>query len=70
MSMKSDLPDTIGRKQNHGLRTVLNDLRLARNDYTSNFVFIGTLIVAAIELVLTPLFGHPTATFGSRKIYV
>ncbi|SMX98481.1 MFS transporter [Brevibacterium antiquum] len=39
------------------------------HDYSYNFVLIGTLIAAAIEFVLVPLFGQLSDTIGRKKIY-
>ena len=39
------------------------------HNFSYNFVLIGTLIAAAIELVLVPLFGHLSDTIGRKKIY-
>lgn len=39
------------------------------HDYTYNFVLIGTLIAAAVEFVLVPLFGLYSDTIGRKKIY-
>lgn len=38
------------------------------HDYTYNFVLVGTLIAAGIELILVPLFGHLSFTIGRKKI--
>jgi MFS family permease len=38
--------------------------------YSKNFVLIGTLIAAGIELVLVPTFGHLSDTVGRKKIYM
>lgn len=39
------------------------------HDYSYNFVLIGTLIAAAVELVLVPIFGLYSDTVGRKKIY-
>ncbi|GAA1866501.1 MFS transporter [Brevibacterium marinum] len=38
-------------------------------DYSYNFVLIGTLIAAAVELVLVPVFGMYSDTIGRKKVY-
>ena len=40
------------------------------NGYSKNFVLVGTLIAAGIELVLVPTFGHLSDTIGRKRIYM
>ena len=39
------------------------------HDYTYNFVLIGTLVAAAVEFVLVPLFSLFSVTIWRKKIY-
>ena len=38
--------------------------------FSNDFVLIGTLIAAAIEFVLLPVFGHLSDTVGRKRIYM
>ena len=41
-----------------------------QHGYSTNFVLVGTLIAAAVEFVLLPVFGHLSDTVGRKRIYM
>src|SRR6476659_2203843 len=41
-----------------------------QHGFSNDFVLIGTLIAAAIEFVLLPVFGHLSDTVGRKRIYM
>jgi len=49
---------------------VLSYLTDDTHGYGKNFVLIGTLCAAGLELVLVPYFGHKSDTVGRKKIYM
>jgi MFS family permease len=49
---------------------VLSYLTESPHGYTKNFVLIGTLIAAGLELVLVPYFGHLSDTAGRKRVYM
>jgi len=49
---------------------VLSYLTDDAHGYGKNFVLIGTLCAAALELVLVPFFGHRSDTVGRKKVYM
>ncbi|MDQ6740053.1 MAG: MHS family MFS transporter [Actinomycetota bacterium] len=49
---------------------VLSYLTDKNHNYSYNFVLIGTMIAAAIELFCVPYFGHLSDTVGRKKIYL
>ncbi len=49
---------------------VLSYLTDKTHNYSYNFVLLGTMIAAVIELVLVPYFGHLSDRFNRKKIYL
>ena len=49
---------------------VLSYLTDDSHKYTYNFVLIGTMVAAFLELFLVPYFGHLSDTVGRKKIYL
>jgi len=49
---------------------VLSYLTDSDHGYSKNFVLIGTLVAAGLELVLVPLFGHMSDSVGRKRIYM
>ena len=49
---------------------VLSYLTDDSHGYGKNFVLIGTLLAAGLELVLVPYFGHRSDQLGRRRVYM
>ncbi len=49
---------------------VLSYLTDDQHGYSRNFVLIGTLVAAAVEFFLVPVFGHLSDTLGRKRIYM
>ncbi|MGN6128948.1 MAG: MFS transporter, partial [Nocardioidaceae bacterium] len=49
---------------------VLSYLTDSTHGYSKNFVLIGTLVAAGLELVLVPYFGHLSDSVGRKRIYM
>ena len=49
---------------------VLSYLTDDAHGYSKNFVLVGTLLAAGLELVLVPYFGHRSDTVGRKKVYM
>jgi MFS family permease len=49
---------------------VLSYLTDSAHGYSRNFVLIGTLIAAGLELVLVPYFGHLSDSAGRKRVYM
>jgi MFS family permease len=49
---------------------VLSYLTDSSHGYSKNFVLIGTLIAAGLELVLVPYFGHLSDSVGRKRVYM
>jgi MFS family permease len=49
---------------------VLSYLTDSEHGYSKNFVLIGTLLAAGLELVLVPYFGHKSDTVGRKRVYM
>jgi MFS family permease len=49
---------------------VLSYLTDDSHGYSKNFVLIGTLLAAGLELVLVPWFGHRSDQVGRRRVYM
>jgi MFS family permease len=49
---------------------VLAYLTDTEHRYSNNFVLIGTLVAAAIEFVLLPVFGHLSDVVGRKRVYM
>src|SRR3954454_685209 len=49
---------------------VLSYLTDDAHGFTRNFVLVGTMVAACLELVLVPYFGHLSDGVGRRKVYI
>ncbi|MGZ4438089.1 MAG: MFS transporter, partial [Nocardioidaceae bacterium] len=49
---------------------VLSYLTDDTHGYSKNFVLVGTLLAAGLELFLVPYFGHRSDTVGRRRVYM
>jgi MFS family permease len=49
---------------------VLSYLTDDAHGYSNNFVLIGTLVAAAVEFCLIPVFGHLSDSVGRKRIYM
>ncbi|HEU5042763.1 MAG TPA: MFS transporter [Nocardioidaceae bacterium] len=49
---------------------VLSYLTDDQHGYSDNFVLIGTLVAAGIELFLVPYFGHLSDSVGRKRVYM
>jgi metabolite-proton symporter len=49
---------------------VLSYLTDSAHGYSKNFVLIGTLVAAGLELFLVPYFGHLSDSVGRKRIYM